>query len=550
MVLAFLVITVIFTLGLSMLTFAMTSLSHARRDVLRARALSCAEAGVDIAQSMLMETGPNGEAPGDWRTSHPSSDPDDHSLDDWLSITLGHGQTCRVCVRDGSGITAGKIVITSVGTATQTGVSTSRTIKAVVDYREENVNVWNNAIFGGVGQIGRSINGNVQIRGSVHLLGDGETFTDLDGDGRWDDDESYTDSNHNGQYDVGEPFIDRDGDGHRDSREPFVDANGNGTRDPALTVTDLAEELSGTALIGNNYDAMPAALRSKVPTPPSEVFAGETVESLSTKLRVKNGRVSLSGNAKAGNANQAGNSVKETIKGTYVSDGFAGTAGTANVYSDNGFTNGYDLGDGLVTLPLVNQGAVTVDGTTYSNYLAYLEANATVIVGDLNIQKGTARTISGPKGSLTIDADGNMTLSGIVYVTGNVNFGPSKSRIIYEGSGTIASPNSAFVHCDLMPKTNFPESDALGLIMGDRIELATGPGDAQLTMALAMYAQHRIVSNKQNEVAGTMVSSYYQMSNVPRLYQVPKLAEHLPPGMPGAEPILIASITTESWQEL
>ncbi|MCE5200886.1 hypothetical protein LLG39_18140, partial [bacterium] len=80
--------------------------------------------------------------------------------------------------------------------------------------------------------------------------------------------------------------------------------------------------------------------------------------------------------------------------------------------------------------------------------------------------------------------------------------------------------------------------------------LATGSGDAQLTMAIAMYAQHQIVSVKQNEVAGTMVASYYQMSNVPRLYQVPELANHLPPGMPGSDPIWIASISIESWQEL
>jgi len=68
-------------------------------------------------------------------------------------------------------------------------------------------------------------------------------------------------------------------------------------------------------------------------------------------------------------------------------------------------------------------------------------------------------------------------------------------------------------------------------------------------MAIAMYAQHQIVSNKQNQVAGTMVSSYFQMSNVPKLYQVPELADHLPPGMPGADPIYVRSVRINSWQE-
>lgn len=537
MVLAFLVITVIFTLGMSLLTFSMTSLSNARRDVLRAKALACAEAGVDIAESLIMGTGPNGEPPGEWRQ-------------ECYPVTIAAGESCTVTVASGAGITAGKIVITSIGSATQNGLTMTRTVKAVVEYRQENVNVWNNAIFGGVGQAGKSINGNVQIRGSIHLLGDGETFTDLDCDGRWDNNEAYTDKNGNGQYDAGETYVDTDGDGHRDAREPFVDANGNGSRDPALTVTDLAEEISGNANIGNNYAAMPADLRSRVPTPPSETFGGEFVESLKTKLRVKNGRVSISGSATVGDPNVTGNSVKETIKGTYVSDGFAGNAGTANVYSDNGYANGYDLADGLVTLPLIDSGSFTKDSVTYPTYLDYLRSNATVVTGDLTITKGTARTISGPKGSLTIDASGNMTVTGIVYVTGNISFGPSKARIIYEGSGTLATPASTFVHCDLLPKTRFPTADALGLIAGDRIELATGSGDAQLTMALAMYAQHKIVSVKQNEIAGTMVGSYYQMSNVPRLYQVPELANYLPPGMPGGDPIYIASLTTESWQEL
>jgi hypothetical protein len=46
-----------------------------------------------------------------------------------------------------------------------------------------------------------------------------------------------------------------------------------------------------------------------------------------------------------------------------------------------------------------------------------------------------------------------------------------------------------------------------------------------------------------------MVCSYFQMSNVPRLYQVPALQDNLPPGMPGADPIYIISISVISWQE-
>jgi len=550
MVLAMFAMALVFAFGASLVSMAWSSLALSRRDALRARALACAEAGVEQAAAFLLGGGPAGEDSGEWRTIHPSSDPDDHSGDTLYTMTLNTGETCRVCVRDGTGTTSGKIVITSMGTVVEGGITLTRSIRAVVDLRQENVNVWNNVIFGGVGQAGRSINGNVAIRGSVHLLGDGEPFTDLDGDGRWDSGEFYTDTNGNGQYDLGEPYLDADGDGHRDAREPYEDHNGNLTRDPALTVTDMASEISGTANMGNNYNGMPVDLRSKLPALPQRVYGGETVDTLSAKLRVKHGRVNISGSATVGDPNVSGNVVKETVDGTYVSDGFGGNAGVAGVHSDNGYSNRYDLGDGAVTLPIIDTGSYTAGGITYPNYLAYLRANATVYSGDLSITKGTARTISGPNGSLTIDASGNMTISGVVYVDGNISFGPSKSRIVYSGKGTLVTPYSSYVHCDLMPKVNFPRNDVLGLIARDRIELANGSGDAQLTMAIAMYAQHRVVSVKQSEIAGTIVSSYYEMSNVPRIYQAPELASNLPPGMPGADPIWILTLDVESWQEI
>lgn len=551
MVLGFFALMLVSALGIALLSLATNALTAAKRDTLRARALACAEAGVDMAISFLMEGGPNGEAPGEFRTNHPSSDPEDHTNDTMYVFSTSPGETTRLCVRDGSGLTAGKIVITSFGTATEGGSSVTRTLKVVVKLNQENVNVWNNAIFAAVGQAGRCINGNVAIRGSVHLLGDAEEFTDVDGDQRWDDNEPYTDSNRNGQYDLGEPFTDVDGDGHRDAREPFVDVNGNGVRDPALTVTDLATEISGTAEIGNNYSGMPSELLAKLPPLPKVLFGGELVDSLQAKLRVKHGRVDISGSATVGYPDQPGNSYKETLDGTYVNDGYGGNQGASSVYSDNGPLHGYDLGDGVVTFPVIDSGAYTApNGITYTNYLNYLQANATVVPGNLEIRSGTALTISGPKGSLVIDSSGNMTISGIVYVTGTITFQPKQSRITYSGKGTLVTPSSIYVHCDLMPRTNFPRSDALGLIAGDRIELATGGGDAQLTMAIAMYAQHQIVSSKQNQVAGTMVSSYFSMTNVPKLYQVPELADNLPPGMPGGDPIYVRSITIESWQEI
>lgn len=540
MIIAFFALLLLSILGVSLMSVSSQSLIVASRETLRSRALACAEAGVEQAISYLMAGGPDGSEPTEWRATSPTA-----------PATLATGEQYTLTCKDGTtgGVCDGRIIIRSTGTVTEGGRSTSETVEVVVKLDKENVNVWNNVIFGGVGQAGKSINGNVAIRGSVHLLGDGEEFTDLDGDGRWDTAEPYTDTNHNGQYDNGEPFIDVDLDGHRDPTEPFNDVNGNGTRDPALTVTDMASEISGNADMGNSYLGMSSDLRPLLPAIEQTMYGGEMVESLEAKLRVKHGRVNISGVASVGFQNDPGNSLKETVDGTYVSDGFGGNKGAASVYSDNGPNNGYDLGDGLVTMPIVDTGSYTADGVSYGNYLQYLQAHAQVHTGNLNLQNGTPFSISGPNGSLTMDASGNMTISGIVYVTGDISFGPSKSRITYSGHGTLVTPGSTFAHCDVLPRTNFPRNDALGLICGDRIELANGSGDAQLTMALAMYAQHRVICPKQSQIAGTIVASYYEMKNVPRIFQVPELADNLPPGMPGADPIWIVSIDIESWRK-
>jgi Tfp pilus assembly protein PilX len=382
---------VMFTLGAALLSLTTSNLTRSERDMLRAQALDVAEAGVEKAIYYLRNTSPansggntgttdgtaDGATNGSWRTAG------------WTETLTSNG-SYTFSVTDGTGVDAGKLVILCTGTTTTGTKSVSRRLRVLITRVEENISPWNNVIFGGVGQAGRSINGNVVMRGGVHLLGDGEPYTDTDGDGHWDDNESYTDSNGNGQYDVGEPFTDTDGDGRRDAREPFVDMNGNGVCDPPLTVTDLAQEMGGTANIGNNYDIMPSDLKALIPSCPTTSYGGETVESLSAKLRVKHGSVAISGTATVGNQNAAGGSpaYKETMNGTYVNDGYGGNSGAANVYSDNGTAHKYDCKD-LVTFPdIIATPTSAIHGIVYSNHEAYLASpfEALQITGPINLQ--------------------------------------------------------------------------------------------------------------------------------------------------------------------
>jgi hypothetical protein len=89
-------------------------------------------------------------------------------------------------------------------------------------------------------------------------------------------------------------------------------------------------------------------------------------------------------------------------------------------------------------------------------------------------------------------------------------------------------------------------NNILGIMATGKLEMGT---NSQLHLMGAFYAQDQIKSTKQTIVTGTYVSNYFDMgTNVPEIYQVPALADNLPPGMIGAYPIL--ALTQISWREI
>jgi hypothetical protein len=424
-----------------------------------------------------------------------------------------------------------------------------------VYHRRNPVNPWDNAIFAGVGQTGHAISGNVDIHGSVHILGDGEDFTDANGNDRWDDADQYTDVNGDGIWEPGEPLTtDTDGDGVWDPAEPYVDDNGNGSYDETLTATDLSFEASGTAAVRNNYDGMNATLSSRMPGLSTVPFNGENVQTLDAEMRVKHGRVNLSGTATVGQTDVSGGSpaVKETLDGVYVNDGYGGTSGAGNVYSDNGTAQLYDLGDDI-PFPSLND---PIDA--YPDFRSYLAANALVISGDVTLQPGVTYTSPySANGSLSVDASGNVSISGIVLVTGNVTIsagaGPLKNTpLVYDGRGTIVSGGNMYINTHVISRDQFPTNDVMGFLSYHDMEIGTGPGASQLNLMGAFYAQQAITNQKQNSLAGAMVSNYFNVFNVPSIYQVPSLVDNLPPGMPGGNTIWIKvwRRLASTWREM
>ncbi|MER3413808.1 MAG: hypothetical protein C4341_06135 [Armatimonadota bacterium] len=192
-------------------------------------------------------------------------------------------------------------------------------------------------------------------------------------------------------------------------------------------------------------------------------------------------------------------------------------------------------------------------GTTYSTHEQFLNARSlTINLPTFDTSMNSFQFGPDANGNMMRwdKASGVLTVEGIVKVNGDLNFGKKNQTIRFDGRGTIFATGSIDVHSNLLPRAGrlFPIDAALGMIAVRNVNLATGPGDSQLKMMGAFYAQGVIRSAKQNQIAGTFVASYYDMgTNVPNIYQVPKLAGNLPPGMPGDKPII--SLKRKAWRE-
>lgn len=417
----------------------------------------------------------------------------------------------------------------------------SRDIEVVL--KGFDVNVWRNAIFAGNGQAGGVINGNVSVHGSVHILGNNI---------------------------------------------------------PSGGTSISAIDLSGTSLIHNNYVGIPAGLAARIPPLPTTVFNGEQVQTLDANLRVKRGLVGMSGNSEIGSPDVAGNTVKETMDGTYVTDGWTGNSVTSDGYrgiptrvsSDNGWSELYDLGDRVAFPVLSDDWRAPVTGNRVWNdstgdwyshedyFTQVLLANPAVpndgiYNGNIDIfTRGShfywnATTGQMLSGSLPATAPGanddfilfnqtNKTLqiNGQIVINGNLTIrGQGNDMTVnYSGRGALLVNGDVRLDTNLLSCNNlnpsntansFPVNNIIGIMARNNMIVGSA---AQISLMGAFYAQGSITSAKQTNVIGTFVSNYFNMgTNVPSIFQVPALADNLPLGMIGNFPIL--AISAVSWRE-
>jgi len=346
----------------------------------------------------------------------------------------------------------------------------------------KNISPWSNAIFAGEGASGKVINGNVDIRGSVHLLA------------------------------------------------------------TSLGSADIAMDMSGSGSVKNNYSGIPLELGSRIPSI-QRLYDGELMDSLEAEVRIQHGKLGLSGSSRVGEPDVPGNGLKETVDGAYIPDGYTGNqAPNFEVYSDNGQNNQYDLSEFDIPFPRMSE---PYGGyPTYLDYLRNRDEALVISDPDAlnqlgNIDPRSVFSYSGNGSEISMDGSGHLTIRGIVVVEGDVDLDKyyEKTKIVadtieYEGRGVLASAHNAFIKCNLITRgfSTYPKVDILGVMAADRIEFDR----AGLEVMGVFYGGNKIVSKKQTSVAGTFFSPYFDMgSNVPSIYQVPDVVHNLPPGMIG-----------------
>lgn len=100
--------------------------------------------------------------------------------------------------------------------------------------------------------------------------------------------------------------------------------------------------------------------------------------------------------------------------------------------------------------------------------------------------------------------------------------------------------------------TTDPDMNNLGLIADGDMNIASGPGESWIKVMAALYANDKTTVAKQTRIAGALVANFFDLgTNVPRIFYAPGLSNNLPPGMPGAAPMLfVTGADVTNWYQL
>lgn len=298
------VVSVVGILTAGSLILSVTNLRLTRNDATASQALSAAQAGSAFWRAELVslymymvenfdqyqddvdaynEANPNNQiACGNFMAIGVDIDRDgtpDVSQQQWLpEITIPVGSSTATARTKFS--TRGSAIVID----TQATVNGARG-RMVDEFRVAAIDMWNNAVFAGNSAASAVIQGRAEIRGSVHVLGEG------------------------------------------------------------LTSSDKALDLNGAFALGNTYRSLNASITPTDPSNPMRLSTRDPTDLCAT-LRVKRGYVQLGGSAQIGFPESSNpDPYMDMMRGIFVNDGIRGGTVDGNVHSANGMTAAYDAGN-------------------------------------------------------------------------------------------------------------------------------------------------------------------------------------------------------------
>jgi hypothetical protein len=335
---------------------------------------------------------------------------------------------------------------------------------------------------------------------------------------------------------------------------------------------------SGNVYITNNYDdgyAMDVTLDGLLPS----------VTDLDAKVRVSGGNLTLDGSAQIGfgtaNGSVAGVYVDGTMDwGTQTShyDEFSNEVPDIDMPTIlDGITGKF--GDGIIGTCGYSGSDAAVAASIYADWATGTGCDPTgtgtsagfVIPGDIIIDNSTgplAYDDGSGNGLFWDDSTDTLTIQGNVVIEGNLQVGENAGADMLEtveyvatgadtGSGSDNEAGATlFVGGNTLIEATFGplstgylnggnSTNSLGMVTAGDLTFDGKNGDFYTGF---YYAQNQINFNKQSHFAGTVIGGVVNWSQVPNVYQVPNLANYLPPGMPGGYKIM--AFTTRQWRRV
>ncbi len=421
------------------------------------------------------------------------------------AFTLGDGKYRVLLLRDAD--EPNEIYIRSYAEHS-TGARKILQLRLVMD----TLDAWRNAVFAGSGSATATINGNVNVSGSMHILGTGDTNS-------WSISGNATVLN-----------------GYKNAGTPSVPAADMWSR------------------VGHTLEVVEGL-----------TYNGQPVYTLESVFRSKNVQVTIGGSAAIGDAatiDSNGDGINDIIEydGHYYKPSmdavYANKAITGTVYADEtAWPDGYDLGDKiqLPTLqedyagqlnrngqPLNASDCVDPNACVYKDYITTMSvvvngASAfstscsltpgvtdSFCVGyddNAACEAGTGGTCVDPNGCLkwvknpAAAGDPNLVIDGRVQITGcsQLILAPGGSSVIYQGKGIIYTGGDVRIDGNLINPVDreFLTHDLLGLITEKSLNMAEST--PQSVLMGGFYAAQTIGTSKVGKIFGAMVANLFCM---------------------------------------